>query len=1539
MQMAGAALVARPLVLPTVEQMRNQPASATAAQILSQKLNMTDPATREAVGRTLKTSAELRKKAAWEKAVKLGLPTSGDKPGGGRFELQDFDENGRPLYHQTTNVNAAVTTAAHQVRLVYPGYPVDGGDMESGIPMVIGMWEAGGTPRYSHVEFDYLGGNSGSSKISQQDASLALMDRHATHVAATLAGTGGTVVDGVLGRLRGMASGAFIDAYDSTGDLGEMVLAGAVNATDLGSWTVHRLNVSNHSYGYDSGWTVDRALNSIWLGYLIFGTPSDIDQNFGRYDSDSAAVDGVVANCPYYLPFFAAGNERTDGPPAAGAVWYQFNATNPPKIYTPGRDPVADGVYKGGYDTIPHGKALGKNVMTVGAVAPAVTDRAVLNGNRVINESVMTDFSSWGPADDGRIKPDIVADGYRVLSASHEADDASALSDGTSMATPNACGSALLLQNLHVRMFGEAMSASMLKGLIIHTADDRGPPGPDYKYGWGLMNTRAAADVMNSHRQLMNSVAMTKGLATSNSRQEFPITLNGSNPLRVTLCWTDPPSANDPLGEDANPDLVNNLELEVIGPDGTTIYRPYVMPFVAARTQASLSQSATTGVNNVDNVEQVYLSLPAAGEYKVAVYTGALQNNEPQDYSLIITGDAPSPEITVEDADGNSLVDGESAVSLGSAAPDAIFSQTKSFTIGNIGPGPLTGLAVTAEGADANGFIINPPVDTSIGTGGSTTFSVTFYAEGWPPGLHIATLHVQSNDRDERPFDIQVAAVRESPVPARLWRVPVPDETWSEMVALDPGGNVIVAGVTNSSNLDPQVTKLSAASGATLWRHTTTTQHGGTNLDEGLAGMRVDPNGDVLISTGAEVDAGALLKRARTFTTKLASATGQFVWDRSIDHDTYFSAQVPYTPYVQGAIDVDAAGNVLLASSASDYHIDNHLVRTFLVTTKYSPGGDTVWQQDMRNISPDLFQLHGVDGSGNFFLNKKYAANTGLPVWTDGQLDNAHMHAVNASGQVAFVTHTYQGATVTRLSAAGTIDWTSTFDELPDSVPYGRNYEYATGVAIDAQGNVFVLGSQWRIPQGARVFLAKFSSAGGQMAWLSHYQSPDGTGTYYPAYQYFTGDFSNHLKLDSFGNPVISLNTYVGRVAGYNGWSYSPIFFWGLQKYSANNGSRVWDHRGDGETSFTESSFAAGGSGKVAFIKAYPQVEVMLFNDLQNTPPSVSLVHSTVTVDEGQPATNAGTFIDPDLADTVTLTATKDSAGLIPIGSVTVNQTASTWEWSLATQDGPDQSGTVFINASDGVNPPVVTSFPLVVRNVAPAFVAGADISIRPAAAIGFQHIITFTDPGPDVWTATVNFGAGDQTLPVEQTTKSLTLNHTFTSAGYYPVSVTVSDGDPGGSTTHIFTVTVMRHISDWRVTHFSTSENTGDAADDADADSDGIPNLAEFAFNLDPKKSDGSGLPSISFGNSITSLLGESEDSGALDPKASGNLGAGDQMTISFAEPPATTGIIYGAEYSSNLTSWTSITDTGSGGTHTFSVPVSTNTRLFMRLKVTTVP
>ncbi|MEQ1882899.1 MAG: S8 family serine peptidase, partial [Burkholderiales bacterium] len=565
-----------PFIAPTLQQMRDQPAATTAAQVLSQQLDPNDPAIQAEAVRILTESANLRKKMAWERAKQMGWETEGKTLSGGYFVLIDFEDD-KPLYHETDNVDAAMSIAADQVRNAPLSLNGDG--------MIIGLWEPGGGVLTTHQEFLSGIGPGVVSRAIFQDGNHPSAS-HATHVAGTLIGRGFNPL------LRGMAPNATLHVRDSGGDYAEMLAA--TNG-------VAGLVVSSHSYGGRAGWHYSSSGNELWYGsYTANGANADdVDANFGKYEADAIAVDGLLCQRPFYLPFFSAGNMRTEGPPAAGSPWFRQVAGSWTQFnYTPGVDPQGDGQYKGGYDTLAF-KKTAKNAIMVGAVTDAVRDPDGPGGpapfHRDISFASTTSFSSWGPTDDGRIKPDIVANGWQVTSADDTSNTATTTMSGTSMATPTAAGSALLLQQHYKAQFPNYMRSSTLKAVILHTADDLGNVGPDYIYGWGLMNTQAAADVITLHKQTATLGTIRDKLLTNNESHVETIFLDGTKPLRVTLCWMDPAGAATPaaVNDSRIRALVNDLNLTVERKNGA-VYHPYVMPYVGDWTPAKLSAPATT---------------------------------------------------------------------------------------------------------------------------------------------------------------------------------------------------------------------------------------------------------------------------------------------------------------------------------------------------------------------------------------------------------------------------------------------------------------------------------------------------------------------------------------------------------------------------------------------------------------------------------------------------------------------------------------------------------------------------------------------------------------------------------------------------------------------------------------------------------------------------------------------------------------------------------------------------------------------------------
>jgi hypothetical protein len=280
-------------------------------------------------------------------------------------------------------------------------------------------------------------------------------------------------------------------------------------------------------------------------------------------------------------------------------------------------------------------ETIAKNVVSVGSVEDAVS-----NGARDLNKALISSFSSYGPTDDGRIKPDLVANGHYLTSARSASTTAYGESWGTSVSVANASGTALqLLQWYEMLNPGSTLRASSLKALLLHTADDLGATGPDYKFGWGLINAVAAAEHIQLQADYPESRRISEDtLTTAKKLLRYWVNSDRASPIKATLCWTDPPGAATSVPDSRTSRLVNNLDLRIISPDGT-VHEPWVMPFTQHWTTESCAYPATTGSNSTDNVEQVVISAPRTnGVYEVRVtYSGTLADSI-QDFSLMISG-------------------------------------------------------------------------------------------------------------------------------------------------------------------------------------------------------------------------------------------------------------------------------------------------------------------------------------------------------------------------------------------------------------------------------------------------------------------------------------------------------------------------------------------------------------------------------------------------------------------------------------------------------------------------------------------------------------------------------------------------------------------------------------------------------------------------------------------------------------------------------------------------------------------------------------
>jgi len=329
-------------------------------------------------------------------------------------------------------------------------------------------------------------------------------------------------------------------------------------------------------------------------------------------------------------------------------------------LSTPGDQPYILEFSSGnaGPDSLTVGSpATAKNVITTGASENVPGTLAMTYGLYADGPDTMADFSSRGPCEDGRIKPDVVAPGTWIASAASSAapDEASiawtaidnyyVYMGGTSMAGPHAAGAAAVFVQYYKSLHTNAIpSPALVKAALINSANEldelNGGPGPipNNDEGWGRITlTNIITTNFSTAPRYYEYVDQTALLTDGQVYVHHTLVRNSSQSLKITLAYTD--VAGFP---GAIPALVNDLDLEVVAPDGT-LYRGNQF---AGNDSAPNAPSPDT----LNNVEAVHLAQPLPGDYLVRVRARHVVQDArldtaviDQDFALVISGDLARP--------------------------------------------------------------------------------------------------------------------------------------------------------------------------------------------------------------------------------------------------------------------------------------------------------------------------------------------------------------------------------------------------------------------------------------------------------------------------------------------------------------------------------------------------------------------------------------------------------------------------------------------------------------------------------------------------------------------------------------------------------------------------------------------------------------------------------------------------------------------------------------------------------------------------------
>jgi hypothetical protein len=299
-------------------------------------------------------------------------------------------------------------------------------------------------------------------------------------------------------------------------------------------------------------------------------------QNDG-YTTRARTVDQQTTTIPSLLHVFSAGNSGTsDFGYGAGAGW----------------------------GNITGGHKQGKNVIATA---------------NVFFEGTLVNSSSRGPATDGRIKPDIAANGQNQISTNPN--NTYQTFGGTSGAAPGIAGVSAQLYEAYGNLNSGALPESaLIKATLLNTANDAGNIGPDFKFGWGIINGLRAGKLIEDGRYLKSTVSQSNA---NNHTINVPA---GTTQVRFMVYWSDPAAAAG-----ATTALINDLDLVVTDPSSTA-HLPWILD--PTPNAANLDTPAINGVDRLNNMEQVLLNNPAAGSYDINV-TGFNVPVGPQEYYVV----------------------------------------------------------------------------------------------------------------------------------------------------------------------------------------------------------------------------------------------------------------------------------------------------------------------------------------------------------------------------------------------------------------------------------------------------------------------------------------------------------------------------------------------------------------------------------------------------------------------------------------------------------------------------------------------------------------------------------------------------------------------------------------------------------------------------------------------------------------------------------------------------------------------------------------
>ncbi|MDX9702417.1 MAG: S8 family serine peptidase [Candidatus Auribacterota bacterium] len=413
---------------------------------------------------------------------------------------------------------------------------------------------------------------------------------HATHVAGTIGGE----LD-IQNNIGGMAEHVDIFSYSYSVD-GNAGTTETDFTVDYVSAVNNSISIVNNSWGRVIGW--------FWNPYKQPVADWDNEDSglsghqslFGDYTSESEDMDDFIYD--YFdnnaLILKSAGNDRGDGP----------DQINHDGDYLTDNEGIASGHYR-----CIEPLSCSKNNIAVGSVG--------LQELSQIFPKKSSFYSVWGPTEDGRVKPDVVADGWK-LKSTWDNDGYYGEPYGTSMSCPVVTGVCALIHQSYSSVYGKYPTADIVKALLCNFAEDLGKKGPDFAYGFGLVNAKRCVDHIDNEGYIVTGV-----IAEADDYMEYQFTIgeNETENQTVTLAWIDP--AANPSATNA---IVNDLDISISCSSNAYLpfyHKDYDDAPGMGTTEPTVdpTEPAKIGYNRYDTVEQILIEPDNTGVIPAGTYT------------------------------------------------------------------------------------------------------------------------------------------------------------------------------------------------------------------------------------------------------------------------------------------------------------------------------------------------------------------------------------------------------------------------------------------------------------------------------------------------------------------------------------------------------------------------------------------------------------------------------------------------------------------------------------------------------------------------------------------------------------------------------------------------------------------------------------------------------------------------------------------------------------------------------------------------------